>query len=1379
MRENEKKADSVIPEEEKSGLIMEIRYIDKDGRNPSGDFCYKVEFNGEDLNKNGIVSIVMNIIDQYEGDGLDRYAINDRAGFGCSFDGSEFHPEFYYVGEKKIDPRAVLDGIIRRTGSVSNVSIEAKGTIWILESVRKTIDKSEDLEAEWLTVKTVYQGEEVKEEYKGVRFFFPYRDSANMPEEYSKNELCSEMTTPFVLMLNGDRVDDDPEINASTLNCISLQKTKIYIGGRIVWLLHGYKKKDFLLGVEYDEKGEGYFYSYNDPERVIFDKSSSFRGLDEKYVSLKEMIFLQMIPWYIDIEADSRVYYYEFGDDESSGMDEASSEGRFVSDIVSANKGIGSVKITENDKGRAEAAGWKYMLTYLWPELKPADGWDINLRESLIEKNCCIIGLANNDRIDPVEYILELQNDEDRKKADIRSIKIQFKKWQYEFISEGGDTEDNMLRFNVCRRIERSAEGANPVKNIKEDDISAFSETDQKILNKCVTLKTLSDNIKELKQIRFLSMEQMVNKEKLSSGLDKEGYIDVFRKKLESVNEGENSYSISNDLLKEILPAFADWLPVVAKASENNESVSDLLEEHYLRECSDLLRLPWVCIMGEAGTGKTTLARRLAERCLGASFLETTGSDLLGAYVGHTTLRVAAKIDELQRMASKGHPAVLFIDEAYSLFESKGEFARDIIDTILPIATSETGLYIGGNTEKGIDPVFVNKNTVIWLGGYEDRLRKAFVTNEGLNSRFPYKIVIPDPKLSELSELFYDRLSNALNEDVKKEITAKYDDRVKEFLGWATSRSRSALFGNRRGINILVSYFKKYHGLGYSIEDSLSKAVEHIRNEISRQYSAELRKNIGIMPFEVLNEIELTLKDYAGNRQLKKELYEVADMMIRPKLYAERKIKMPKGALLEGRPGTGKTYLAKCFAGQIIKEIKETCTNAQEEPEDIAFIPLSAAQILSERDPVTVVKLLFSEASRYDSAVIFLDEIDAIGRDRNSGNSNTAVLTQLMIEMDGFGSRNNIFVLAATNDPDSLDEALKREGRFDRSFVVDIPDKESSKEIIDIYLKKQCGFCMYTDKSADGGDVRNDIIMLNEAQSRRILSLLGGRVPASVESIINETVILYHRTEEGLKDGKQKEDPVAFEHREKGDGCYVQTENYSARNTKISDIDAFLLDLKEVIDIKDMGRRKELREDIDGKINFSVNEGSSAIAVHEVGHAVTGLLLNSLDMERITILGRGDALGYVEHKRGGAGGLTKAGMLNRIKICMGGRVAEELIYGQDNASAGAFQDIKNATDLARNMVMTYGFSDMGFMSMAEQKGKYLGGGLVPHGSPGTLDLAEAEINRILKQCLNETRELLSGHTGLIRDLAAEVFDKKEITGSQMEEIYRKYMDNAE
>ena len=148
---------------------------------------------------------------------------------------------------------------------------------------------------------------------------------------------------------------------------------------------------------------------------------------------------------------------------------------------------------------------------------------------------------------------------------------------------------------------------------------------------------------------------------------------------------------------------------------------------------------------------------------------------------------------------------------------------------------------------------------------------------------------------------------------------------------------------------------------------------------------------------------------------------------------------MPKGALLEGRPGTGKTYLAKCFAGQIIRTIKETRKKAGEDPKDIAFIALSAAQILSEKDPVAVVKLLFSEASRYDAAVIFLDELDAIGRDRNSGNTNIGLLTQLMVELDGFGNRDSIFVLAATNDPDRLDAALKREGRFDRSFVIDLP----------------------------------------------------------------------------------------------------------------------------------------------------------------------------------------------------------------------------------------------------------------------------------------------------------------------------------------------------
>ena len=180
------------------------------------------------------------------------------------------------------------------------------------------------------------------------------------------------------------------------------------------------------------------------------------------------------------------------------------------------------------------------------------------------------------------------------------------------------------------------------------------------------------------------------------------------------------------------------------------------------------------------------------------------------------------------------------------------------------------------------------------------------------------------------------------------------------------------------------------------------------------------------------------------------------------------------------------------------------------------------------------------------------------------------------------------------------------------------------------------------------------------------------------------------------------------------------------------------------------------------------------MAIHEVGHAIVGLTLGSLDIERITILGRGDAAGYVEHRRGTEMPHTKEGYLNKIRICMGGRATEEMIYGAENASTGASEDIQQATYYARLMVNLYGFSEkIGFMGVERARRGYLGTTFEANTSLEMRDAADLEIQRILKECMEETKKIVEENKEILISIAKELFDDRELSGEEMESIYKR------
>ncbi len=847
-----------------------------------------------------------------------------------------------------------------------------------------------------------------------------------------------------------------------------------------------------------------------------------------------------------------------------------------------------------------------------------------------------------------------------------------------------------------------------------------------------------------------------------------------------------NKLSISEALSDEISIIFMPWLSLMQRAKQYGVSVRDYIKKYK----PQIPQLPHLAIMGEAGTGKTTMAKKLAVDCMGANFLSILGGELKGAYVGWDKAVMAKRINDVQKDTPNDTPAVIFLDEAYTIFESNQNntsWSGEIVEMLLKLCEEgEYDIDVSEFGEKELDKMgmsfYVNsisgyedtslyktllcgmgrykvyplkirkrKNTVLWIGGYEERLRKSFQANEGLSRRFKDKLVIPSPKMTELWKLFSD---NALKNNII--LSADDEKKIKSFIKWASSKTRSSIFGNYSGVRTLLERFLRENHLRMNVTEACERAAAWYKNDITKQYKSELARDLGKMPFEVVTDIDLTMDDYAGNHGLKEKINDIIEMMLENEEYEKKHISLPKGALLMGPPGTGKTMLVKCMSGELQKRLNELTDGRNQR--DVAFIPTSAAEILATRNPVNAISVLFSEAAGYDAAVIFIDEIDTIGKNRAKVN-NTGPLTQLMKELDGFSSTGCIFVIAATNDPDILDPALVREGRFDMRIEVGIPDKATSEELFRLYLKKY-GFDY---------DRLDEDEEKSEEYKDRLINYLGGRVPAFIKAMLNQAVMLYHKTEKGLELNDETKHPLEYAHRRKADGKYLRTKDYDGT---VSDFNIFLRDLKEVIDTKDLGARVYIDDDEKFTVEQGSNGSRSSVAIHEIGHALCGLVLGWKTVEKITILGRGDTMGYVEPKRNEKPLVTKADYLDRIKILMGGRTAEEIIYGSNNISPGAMDDIRKASDLARMLVGEFGFSDeIGFMALGRRTGRYLESGFELTASPEYLNKMDNEINRILKECMAETRNILSERKELLIKMAGKLFESKELSGDELEELY--------
>ncbi len=449
----------------------------------------------------------------------------------------------------------------------------------------------------------------------------------------------------------------------------------------------------------------------------------------------------------------------------------------------------------------------------------------------------------------------------------------------------------------------------------------------------------------------------------------------------------------------------------------------------------------------------------------------------------------------------------------------------------------------------------------------------------------------------------------------------------------------------------------------------------------------------------VEKETGVTFKDVAGQEEAKESLTELVDFLHNPGKYTRIGAKLPKGALLVGPPGTGKTLLAKAVAGEA----------------KVPFFSLSGSDFVEMFVGVGAsrVRDLFKQAQQMAPCIIFIDEVDAIGksRDNHYGGGNDEreqTLNQLLSEMDGFDTSKGLVILAATNRPEVLDKALLRPGRFDRRVIVDKPDLKGRIDILKVHAK--------------------DVLMHDSVDLEAIALATSGAVGSDLANMINEAAIL------AVKQG---------------------------RNVVTQD------DLFESVEVVIAGKEKKDR--------ILSKEEKRIVAYHEVGHAlVTALEKDAEPVQKITIVPRTmGSLGYVmqvpeEEKYL----MSKEEMLARIVTLYGGRAAEQLIF--NSITTGASNDIEKATQLARAMVTQYGMSErFGLMGLESIENKYLDGRAVLNCGDATAAEIDQEVMAILKECYKRAENQLAGNREVLDKIAEFLIEKETITGKEFMEIYNK------
>jgi cell division protease FtsH len=448
----------------------------------------------------------------------------------------------------------------------------------------------------------------------------------------------------------------------------------------------------------------------------------------------------------------------------------------------------------------------------------------------------------------------------------------------------------------------------------------------------------------------------------------------------------------------------------------------------------------------------------------------------------------------------------------------------------------------------------------------------------------------------------------------------------------------------------------------------------------------------------------VTFDDVAGIDEVKEEVQEIVDYLRDPQKYTRIGAQIPKGVLLVGPPGTGKTLLARAIAGEA----------------DVPFFSISGSDFVEMFVGVGAARVrdLFrrakEEAKGKRGVIIFIDEIDAVGRKRGAGiggghDEREQTLNQLLSEMDGFEKNEHVIILAATNRPDILDPALLRPGRFDRKITVPPPDSKGREAILRVHVRNK--------KLAPDVDLR--------VLARRTPGFVG----ADLENLCNEAALLAARRNKEFIDMKDFEDAID----------------------------------RVIAGIERKGRLLSEEEKV-------------KIAYHEAGHALLGKLLPKADpVHRISIVPRGEALGYtLQLPLNDKYLFTKEELLDRMTGILGGRAAEELVFGE--ISTGAYDDLKKATEIAKRMVVSYGMSErVGPINLGQENGNvFLGVDLVLNRehSEKMLGLVDEEIKNIIESCYRRAKELLQRNLAALHKLAKRLLEVEVLEGEQLDALLK-------
>jgi cell division protease FtsH len=448
--------------------------------------------------------------------------------------------------------------------------------------------------------------------------------------------------------------------------------------------------------------------------------------------------------------------------------------------------------------------------------------------------------------------------------------------------------------------------------------------------------------------------------------------------------------------------------------------------------------------------------------------------------------------------------------------------------------------------------------------------------------------------------------------------------------------------------------------------------------------------------FDKEAQVTVTFNDVAGLEEAKQEVMEIVDFLKNPKKYTNLGGKIPKGALLVGSPGTGKTLLAKAVAGEA----------------HVPFFSLSGSDFVEMFVGVGAsrVRDLFRQAKDKAPCIIFIDEIDAIGRARGKNNivggndERENTLNQLLVEMDGFGTDSGIIILAATNRPDVLDSALLRPGRFDRQVSIDKPDLIGREQIFKVHLKP--------------------VKVSEDVDAKKLSAQTPGFAGAEIANVCNEAALI------------------------------------AARKNKES-VD--MIDFQDAIDRVIGGLEK--------KNTLITPEEKRVVAYHEAGHAIAGWFLEHTDpLVKVSIVPRGvAALGYAQYLPNERFLVAKEELIDDMILSMGGRVAEDIVFGK--ITTGALSDLERITRLAYGMVKIYGMNDkVGNLSFYDPQGENQFS--KPY-SDTTAELIDAEVRNLVESVYQKTKDLLNAHREGLELVASKLLEKEVLFQSDLEDLLGK------